>query len=247
MRDFLKIDPWSKQVEIANALFTHHKVVVRSGNGVGKSWISAALTLTFLANFWPSKVVVTAPTFKQVKEIIWEEINDMYRSSLMPQFIGGEMLTMSYKIKDNHYAVGFTTRENRVEDFQGYHSENILVIFEESPGISEIIYQAAQGLMTTNAYFLQIGNPTSKMGHFWKAFSDDSYHKVHISCFDSPNITGERNIPALVNMRWIEDRKKEWGEDSVLYKSRVEGEFVEERGETGIPMQWVLDSFGGDS
>jgi len=244
--DILRIDLWSKQVEIVNALFEHHYVAVRSGHGVGKTLVSAAIVLTFIATRHPSIAITTAPTYKQVEMILWKHIRDIYEKSLMPQVIGGRMLAMRYELSNNHFAVGLHPDETKPESFQGYHSPNILVILDESPGVSKTLYDASQSLLTTNAYFLQLGNPVGKGDHFYKAFQDPKYYKIHISCFDSPNVSGkEPAIPGLVEKGWIEGRKLEWGEDSILWRAKVLGEFPEEDVEYGIPLNWIELAFEG--
>lgn len=224
-------------------MFDRKNVVVRSGHGIGKSYVTAAVILTFLITKWPSKVISTAPTFRQVADILWKEIREIYWNSRLPSTVGGRMLTLRYELGENHFAVGFHPRENRLTDFQGFHSEHILLVLDESPGVSKALYDAGMTLLTSeNSYCLQIGNPTSRSGHFWQAFNGNKYYKVHISCFDSPNITGECNIPALVTSKWIKERGEDWGEDSVLYKTKVLGEFPGEDAERGIPLSWLEEA-----
>ena len=246
IRDTLGITLWEKQVEIVNSLFMYHDVAVRSGHGVGKSYVAAVIALTFISTMIPSIVVTTAPTYKQVRNILWEHINGIYKRSKMPRTIGGRINILDYRLTENHYAIGFTTRENKLEDFQGYHSPNILLIFDEAPGIASAIWTAAASILTTNAYFLTIGNPTSRVGEFFNRFRDPDVYKIHISCFDSPNVTGEMHIEGLTGMKWIDGRKKAWGEDSILYLTKVIGDFPKEDYEHGIPLSWIESCFDAE-
>ena len=95
---------------------------------------------------------------------------------------------------------------------------------------------------------LLIGNPTQTAGTFYKAFHSDRdlYNTIHISAFDTPNITGE-DVPdaarkALVSPDWIEQRKKQWGEGSPLYDVRVLGNFPSESEDQVIGLQAVEDA-----
>src|SRR5690242_358135 len=65
---------WSAQEDVGNALVRNRRVVVRSGNGVGKSYLAADLALWFLYTHSPAIVVTTAPTKRQVKQVLWREI-----------------------------------------------------------------------------------------------------------------------------------------------------------------------------
>src|SRR3972149_6758105 len=72
---------WSKQQEICDAVANNSKVSVRSGHGVGKSFVAACITLWFLFTHPYSTTVTTAPTFHQVKEILWQEIAKLHAQS----------------------------------------------------------------------------------------------------------------------------------------------------------------------
>ncbi len=73
-------------------------------------------------------------------------------------------------------------------------------------------------------------NPAS---HFRRVcLPGSSWHKLSISAFDSPNLTGE-DVPqdmaaALVGRDWVEEKAREWGEDNPVYRSKVLGEFSED-------------------
>ncbi len=53
------------------------------------------------------------------------------------------------------------------ESLQGFHSENMLFICEEASGIPDIIFQVAEGsLSTEGAKVVMCGNPTRSDGYF---------------------------------------------------------------------------------
>jgi hypothetical protein len=64
------------------------------------------------------------------------------------------------------------------------------------------------------------------------------WNSFHISCYDSPAIVDPEKYPALTTMKWIEERKEEWGETSPMYVARVLGEFPMEGEDTLIPLNW---------
>jgi hypothetical protein len=228
---------WEKQEQIINSVRDNKYTVVRSGHGVGKTFIAANTALWFLYSFQPSKVITTAPTWNQVRMILWQEINKLFNKARTP--LGGILNQTQINLGDEHFAVGLST--DQPDRFQGHHSENILVIFDEGPGVKSDIWEASQGLLTSpHSRFLAIGNPTTPHGDFYNAFKDPLYNKISISCLDCPNVTtGELLYPGLVTKEWIEERKQEWGEQSPVYKSRVLGEFPVEGEDTLIPLTWV--------
>src|SRR4051794_20665753 len=73
-REVLKFESWSKQREIFESVRDNQRTAVRSAHGVGKTATAARAVLWFLAAYPYSRVITTAPTFSQVKELLWREI-----------------------------------------------------------------------------------------------------------------------------------------------------------------------------
>ena len=72
---------WARQEDIAKALVAHRRVVVKSANGVGKTYLAADLVLWFLYAFQPAIVLTTAPTWRQVRHVLWEEIRKRFNQA----------------------------------------------------------------------------------------------------------------------------------------------------------------------
>ena len=145
-------------------------------------------TLWWLMSYDNAIVITTAPSERQVKELLWREIRQLY----MPhrETIGGKLTRTRLDFAPNRYAYGFST--NTEDRFQGFHSGNILVIVDEASGVDEFIYYAITGILTTqNAKLLMIGNPHGLAGTFYDAFHKGrkEFHTVHISAFDTPAFT----------------------------------------------------------
>ena len=184
----LNVHPWQKQAEILNAIAANQQVAVRSCNGAGKTFTAAVAALWWLMSYDNAIVITTAPSERQVKELLWREIHRLY----MPhrETIGGKLTRTRLDFAPNRYAYGFST--NTEDRFQGFHSGNILVIVDEASGVDEFIYYAIDGVLTTqNAKLLMIGNPHGLAGTFYDAFHKNrkQFHTVHISAFDTPAFT----------------------------------------------------------
>jgi len=225
----LKADPWDLQQSIARCVANHRRVAVRSCHHSGKTYVAGGLVPWFLAAFEPSLCITTAPTERQVKDELWNEIAQHYRRSGLP----GKLNKLSLEISPTQRAFGFTT--NEPERFQGWHCPNILVIVDEASGVDESIYQAIEGCLTgPNSHLLLLGNPNSPQGTFYEAFRSPLYQTFHISAADVP----ERLLPAS----WAEERLQEWGEDNPAYQVRVLGEFPDQGSDSLIRMSWVTDA-----
>lgn len=256
-RRILYVRPWQKQVEILESLTTHHRIAVKSGNGLGKGFTAALAALWFLHTHNPAIVLTTAPTFRQVRHILWRQIHTLHRRN--PQTLGGQLLHTRWELAQDRYALGLSA--DTPDQFQGFHSPNLLLIVDEAEGVPDPIYDAITAITTTaHAQLLLLGNPTTNSGAFRRAFHQErhTYKTITISALDSPNLTANHPIiPGLVTPQWVKERQQIWGINNPLYQSRVLGQFPDQTPDTLIPLslieaaiynQYALDAAGdGDT
>ena len=86
----LSVSLWEKQEEVLAALPDNQRVAVKSGNGLGKGFSAAVAVLWYLHCHDPAIVLSTAPTFRQVRHILWRQIRRLYRSNR--GILAGKML-----------------------------------------------------------------------------------------------------------------------------------------------------------
>lgn len=182
--------------KIVRAVAKHNKVVVKSCHAMGKTFTAAKIVCWFVPTFPYSIVITTAPTFNQVRLLLWQEIRRGHAQSKFP--LGGKMLQTEWHIDDGWYAIGLTTKidagneegQGASSSFQGFHAKYILVIFDEAVGIHLKVWKMVKGLLTSGAVvkFLGIGNPTTRACEFFECFNNFTYHHESITCFDSPNL-----------------------------------------------------------
>ena len=232
----LGVEPWSRQIEILESVRDNPNTIVVSANAQGKSWVSAACVLWFLLTHKDSIVLTSAPTYRQIMSVLWAEISKMYGGAKYP--LGGELTAGKLQIGPKWYALGLPSSEE--VRFQGYHAEDILVVFDEAAGIEPHIYTAAAGNLTsTNSRFLLIGNPTSPSGMFYDFSRNPNWHKITLSALESPAIAHPEKYPYLATKKWCVEREAEWGKSSPMYVARVLGEFPLEGEDTLIPLSWL--------
>ena len=126
---------WKAQEEIARLLAESRRVAVKAANGVGKTYLAADLVLWFLYCHRPSIVLTTAPTWRQVESLLWEEIRKRHRTvnaraEMDPSLpaLEGSLLQTRLKIAEGHFALGLSTDEP--VRFQGFHAEDLLVVLD---------------------------------------------------------------------------------------------------------------------
>lgn len=250
-REVLGVEPWSKQVEILEAVRDNMRVAVRSGHKIGKSNCAAILALWFYCSWDSARVVMTSTTSRQVDAILWREIRMMRAASgkcvackaaeakdpglriARPcphsTLILGELAeTARSGLKalgdDFREVVGFTAKQ--AEAVAGVSGANVLYIGDEASGIAELIFNAIEGNRAGNARLVLFSNPTQNQGTFYDAFNSKSrfWKTITVSSEETPNVvSGLALVPGLATREWVEEKKDEWGEKSPLYIVRVKG------------------------
>ena len=153
---------WHKQIEIANSVRDNFRTAVRSCNGAGKTFISASIVAWFLTSHVNSIVISTAPTSRQVRELLWQEINNIKVNSKYP--LGGETTLVQWTLGPKWFALGLSTDDpNR---FQGFHAEHILGVIDEAAGVDAPMGGYGRYSYVYGARLLVIGNPTEPSGEF---------------------------------------------------------------------------------
>ena len=216
---------WDKQRQVLEAVRRERRVAVKSGNGLGKGFTAAVTVLWYLHCHDPGIVLSTAPTFRQVRHVLWRQIHRLHRGAA--DTLGGRLLDTRWELAEDRYALGLSA--DGADQFQGFHCENVLVVVDEAAGVEEEIYEAVDAVMTSqNPRLLLIGNPTRTDGSFHRAFHEERgiYRTITISALESPNLrAGAVETPGLVTAEWVEERRVAWGENSDRFRSRVLGEF----------------------
>ena len=241
-RDVLKVSLWSKQEEVLSALVDHRRVAVKSGNGLGKGFCASVAILWFLYYHDPAIVLSTAPTFRQVRHVLWRQIRRLHRRAA--DVLGGKMLDTRWGLAEDRYAMGLSADSG--DQFQGFHNDNMFIVVDEAEGVDDDIYEAIEAVMTSaEPRLLLIGNPTTVTGAFRRAFYQERhlYHTITISALESPNVmAGKVVIPGLTSGQWVDEHRETWGEDNPIYRARVLGEFPDQAEDTLIKLSDIETS-----
>ncbi len=231
--------PW--QAKALRAVVKNDKISIRSGHGVGKSAYLSWLILWFLLTRYPAKIACTANTGSQLSDVLWGEVSKWARK--MPDGFLQLLEIKSDKIEltgaPDSAAYARTAARDRPEALQGFHSPNMLFLVDEASGVPDIIFQVAEGaLSTTGAKVVMCGNPTRNSGYFYDAFHSMSHRwdTMKVSCHDS----------TLVSPDFIRDMSEKYGEESNIFSIRVLGEFAKEDDDVLIPLHLIEDAVKRD-
>lgn len=244
---------WSKQEEIVASIRDNRYTSVRACHDVGKTFTVSRGALWYLYAHTQSIVLSTAPTMRQVENLLWRELRAAHAKAKLP--LGGEPLKTRLDLAPDWYAIGASSADP--DKLQGFHSASghILIIIDEAAGVPEPAFEAIEGMMTSeNARMVMIGNPTSDTGSFRAShYSWEHVKRIHISAFDSPNFVnnGIKTIEDLlavdldkieivneflISPRWVREKIDSWGVDSPMFQARVLGNFPSQSANTVIPL-----------
>ena len=197
-----------------------------------------------LVNWWvdthpvdDTTVVTTATNWKQVRNVLWKEIP---RVKAVAGIRGKVNADATWKMDNRQDPIAFGMKPDDKDEsgFQGVHDQYVLVIMDEAGGISKEIFTAADAITTNKfARILAIANPNDPSCYMAEVYKREmrlkpeerSWNIIQFGAYDTPNFTGEV-VPVevatrLVQVDWVEARKKEWGEDDPRFVARVIGEF----------------------
>jgi hypothetical protein len=253
-KEVLGIWPHKKQCEILESLCNYKSVSVASGHKCGKSLIWAVMALWFYCCFDGGRVVIMAATDRQVNSIIWKEVRRLTRKSVVPIPNAAEIHLKAaaglVNPIDDSEIKGYTAKTP--EAVAGTSGHSTLYLFDEASGIDDAIFSAMDGNTAGgNSWMCLISNPTKAEGEFYRSHHSQKYdpvtnphgyYAIHMSCYDSPNVTGEwkdmyhwvtgigwvqntEPIPGLAQPEYIEKMKHKYGEDSWDFQVRVLGLF----------------------
>jgi phage terminase large subunit len=215
----------------------------------GNTYLSARLALWWLFCHPQSKVVSTAPTQRQIKDLLWSELRTAYNKSNIK--LGGELFQLMLRVSDDHFAVGFSTDSENIDKFSGYHAPHQLVIFDQAAGIDSPIWEAAEGLMTSeHCRWLTISNTAISSSEMANICMPDrktrfgDWKVIKIKATESPNVVAGKNVyPGLVAADWVKRREEAWGRDDPLYKIFVEAEFIPDSEMVVVPYEFITKAF----
>ena len=213
---------------------------IASGHGAGKSaevaWIIlwAMSTRPHLAGW------VTANTKMQLQSKTWRELSVWHKRALNAhwfEWTATRFFHTEYKSTWGVDAIPWS--ENNSEAFAGLHAEHVLMIMDEASAIADIIWEVAEGAMTTpRAMWCTYGNPTRNTGRFRECFGSRA-HRWSTQQVDSrtAKMTNKKQL-----QEWVDD----YGEDSDFVRVRVRGVFPRAGSLQFIPSDTVEDARKAD-
>jgi hypothetical protein len=208
---------------------------IKAGHGVGKSAFTSWIILWLMSTRPHFAGVVTANTKEQLTRKTWRELAIWHNRCITGHWFKYNATSFHHVVHSNTWRTDATPwSEHNSEAFAGMHNggRGQAMIFDEASGISDKIYEVAEGAMSDpDAFWFQFGNPTKRSGRFydsWHKFSK-RWVKFTVSALDA----------AAANKKRLKEMIDDWGADSDYVRVRVLGEFPQQDVATLIPANWL--------
>lgn len=270
VRDVLKARLDQEQQDIISSVQFNPMTAVASGTARGKDFVSACACLCFfyLTPRFDSngrlvkntKVAMTAPTGRQVSNIMVPEVRRLLRNA---GFLPGRLVSNDIRTEyEEWFLTGFKADDSATEAWSGFHAVNTMFAVTEASGVSETIYNAIEGNLQGNSRILIVFNPNITTGYAARAMKSERFAKFRLNSLNAENVVKKKVIiPGQVDYDWVKDKVRNWcipinktdfnegegdfkWEGSVyrpndLFRVKVLGMFPKVSEDMLIPYEWI--------
>ncbi len=245
VRDVIDVTPSEQQLEYLHRVAREKRITIRSGHGTGKDASTSWVIMWFMCTRAYAKVACTAPTARQLADILWSELSKWFRKSK----VADEFVIQKDKIfqKDNPKewwcrAISVSakaSKEEQAETLAGLHGDHLLLIVDEASGVNDPVYIPLEGALTQeDNKVVLIGNMTRNKGYFYESHFhptiSKNWCKLHWDSRKSTNVAPEYPKYML----------EKYGEDSNVFRIRVAGDPPTDSEKTFIPLHWATQCIG---
>lgn len=274
VRDALGVNLDHEQQQILSSVQFNPRTSVASGTARGKDFVAAcaAVSFLYLTPRWNTKkelientkVALTAPTDRQVKNIMMPEVSRLFnRAKKRGVILPGRLNTYDIRTgNDEWFLTGFKADEHNHEAWSGFHAVHTMFIVTEASGIGDDTFSAIEGNLQGDSRILLVFNPNSSVGYAARSQRGDRWSKFRLNSLTAPNVTERKLvIPGQVDYNWVVDKINEWctpikeeerteefddfefegnwyrPED--LFRKKVLGKFPKVADDVLIPQQWI--------
>jgi len=151
-----------------------------------------------------------------------------------------EKMVLSLKLSTGE---AFALASDEPAYIEGAHADFLLYVFDEAKIIPDDIYDAAEGAFAGSgedtvyeALAFSISTPGEPVGRFHAIQSKKpGYEDWHTTFIKRDQAIAVGRMSEV----WADQRARQWGTESAVYKNRVLGEFASQEEDSIIPLSWV--------
>jgi len=225
------------QIEILQAVAEHDRVAVRASHGIGKTATCSLLAHWWLATRKPALVVTLAGTWNHLTDKLWPEIRVWSSGWALKD--GFEWMDQEIHSLANKDGVRCkASSSDKPENIEGWHNPNLLVLIDEAKNVPDDVYAAIRGALTQASkkgtrpkLFVSSTPPLAPVGWYSDLFrtKSEGWRLIHVPAKASKRVSQE----------WIDEMARDFGPESAVYQSKVDGDVPEGNATSVIHMKWV--------
>lgn len=227
------------------------RVAIKSAHGVGKTALESMAHWVFMMTRPECRVVATAPTQHQLKDVLWPEIAK-WHGKMHERFAEMWEISDTHVRHKKHPKTWFSTARtsNKRENLQGFHNEHLCILADEASGIPPSVFEVLEGTLSEagelgkEAKLLMVGNPTQVTGEFYNAFNKNKELYMRYTISGDRKLPVDRNggrifLSKRVTETYRQNMAQKYGLIGPVYDVRVRGVFPSEVDDAVIPMSWA--------
>lgn len=244
--DCIHATPSEQQIEALTIVAKEKRISIRSGHGVGKDCVVSWIAIWFMTTRPYAKVVCTAPTARQLRDILRTELSKWLRNSVLSDEFEIQKEKIFHKEAPDEWWIRLispsvtATKEEQGETLAGLHDEHLLIIIDEASGVPDPTFVPLEGAMTqADNKVILIGNMTKNSGYFYDTHFHEEIRKDWC-CLHWDSSKSSRVDPSMP--KYFANK---YGMDSNVYRIRVLGEPPLQDDNTLIPL-WAAEQCIGN-
>lgn len=234
--DYWQVPGIEGQREWCDAISSHHTVAIETGNALGKDYFVGGIIPWWLWTREDSLVIVTGPSQTLLGSVTWKEVRRAVEGCpFYPRYMSAKITNgvksspQVMEVAPGWQALGFSTTS--IERLSGQHAGELLVILEEASGIEDHVWEAIDGLKAKK--IIAIGNPIRAEGGFARlcdqGLADEkngipkhlAVKYINVPSTASPDAGKAESKYGLADKSWLERMARQYGKDSLWYRSHV--------------------------
>lgn len=228
-------------------------ISIRSANGLGKDALVAWASTWFVTCFEHSRVQCTAPTGKNIKINLWNEIskwlnirdtNGDYASPIRDLFeLEADTIYLKEVGKSEQFIVWKTSADEAGQSenqaLAGFHAPYTLTIVDEANAVSDSVFKPLESTQTDKVNVtILIWNPVVRSGYAYNTHFGKEWEQ-----WVRPHWDAEKSDRPGLKIA-IANAEAKYGRDSNYFRIHINGLPPEAEEGTLIPFDWIYRAVG---
>lgn len=228
IEDYLGIEVTEAQAKICRGIAANERLLVVTANGLGKSYILAAITIVWLTVRYPACSFATSGTERKMKRTYCKPVENLHENARIP--LPGEYKSRPERIEidgePEHFFEAASPQD--AGELEGVHGAYVLAIIEEADkkAVDEEVLDAMKSLVSDEQdRIIAIANPPKDETNSIYPIIDEQddptskWEVVEFSSFDSHNVlveTGDVDgepVDGLATLHKIQDDWEDYNKE----------------------------------